>query len=274
MNKKNIFTFLLLLFFILPVISSKPFSKMRILTYNTAYCKGNFGKASFAQKNINDIADVIRALDADMIAVQELDSASKGRGKRFLLQEIASATGLDYQVFYGGTQEFDQGSIGCGILIKPEYKVLSHKVLSLPGDEKRACVVVELEDCVFLGTHLDLNDSLRIRSAQLIVDEIKQWKKPVFLAGDLNDSHRWNSAFKAVFSKDLLKLSTDSYSISNPDNHNTIDYVLGSPECHTVYQVTGSKALRYLKIDGVEKDLSIVSDHLPVYLDVEKKNRK
>lgn len=44
---------------------------------------------------------MIKALDADVVALQELDSAAIGRGARYLLKEIADAAGSGYVPYYG-----------------------------------------------------------------------------------------------------------------------------------------------------------------------------
>lgn len=73
---------------------------IRLLTYNTHYCKGGGDPGVLNDSNIMNLGRVIKALDADIVALQELDSASRGRGNRYLLGDIARSTGLDYTDYY------------------------------------------------------------------------------------------------------------------------------------------------------------------------------
>ena len=105
---------------------------IRILTYNTHYCKGASDPGEIAKENIEHLAQIIKTLDADIVALQELDSASVGRGNRYLLKDIADATGCKYIPVYGNAAPFDGGSIGCGVLVKKKHPIQSTEVIPLP----------------------------------------------------------------------------------------------------------------------------------------------
>lgn len=62
---------------------------IRLLTYNTHYCKGGTDPGSLNDLNTKRFANILKALDADVVALQELDSAANGRWKRVLLDDIA-----------------------------------------------------------------------------------------------------------------------------------------------------------------------------------------
>lgn len=69
---------------------------IRLLTYNTHYCKGGTDPGSLNDLNTKRFANILKALDADVVALQELDSAANGRWKRVLLDDIAKWSELDY----------------------------------------------------------------------------------------------------------------------------------------------------------------------------------
>ena len=246
--------------------------QLRILTYNVAYCKGQNGAVSgaLAKENVKSIGLVLKKLDADIVAIQELDSGAVSRDKRFLLEEIKNASGIDYQVVYGNACEYNHGSIGCGMLVKKNIVISKIKKTSLPGDEKRVLLRFDSDYFTMMCTHLDLNTEKRINSASIIDNEKDYIRRPIFLAGDLNDSHRWSDgAFANFFNDTWSIISTLDYTLSNRDNHNTIDYVLYY-DTNKKYQVIETKAVRdILLVDGKSINTELVSDHLPVYVDIQ-----
>lgn len=190
---------LLLAFFICLNISlnaqtyPKKENVIRLLTYNTHYCKGGSDPGSIDDYNTRRLASVIEALDPDVVALQELDSAMSDRRRRDLLKQISEFTGLDYQHFFGGLAPINGGKVGPGLLIKKNLKVVKKDIIPLAGDEARSAVRVDFETFSFMGTHLDLNDAKRTQSASTLVSATDYIRKPCFLAGDLNDSHRWSN---------------------------------------------------------------------------------
>lgn len=95
-----------------------PQSAIRLMTYNSYYCRSNTGTPAVSQTNTENFARVIKTLDADIVAIQELDKGALNRNKRDLLQEIADATGIDYQVVFAPAADYMGGKIGPGVLVK------------------------------------------------------------------------------------------------------------------------------------------------------------
>lgn len=246
---------------------------IRLLTYNTHYCKGATDPGELTKDNIEKLGKVIKALDADVVALQELDSASIHRGNRYLLKEIADATGMEYVPYYGNAAPFDEGSIGCGVLVKNTLPVKGIQVIHLPGDETRAAVAVELKNFIFIGTHSDLNDEKRREGAQIVCDWVGKKSKPVFLAGDLNDSHRWPNGGVSfpVWVKyfDIISDTTGNSIPGRTDSGALIDYVLllKNRKASKV-KVLRTHILRTVSVDGKSVDTATVSDHYPVFVDV------
>ncbi|MFS3036752.1 endonuclease/exonuclease/phosphatase family protein [Bacteroides nordii] len=246
---------------------------IRLLTYNTHYCKGATDPGELTKDNIENLGKVIKALDADVVALQELDSASIHRGNRYLLKEIADATGMEYVPYYGNAAPFDGGSIGCGVLVKNTLPVKGIQVIHLPGDETRVAVAVELKNFIFIGTHSDLNDEKRREGAQIVCDWIGKKSKPVFLAGDLNDSHRWPNGGVAfpVWIKyfDIISDTTGNSIPGRTDSGALIDYVLLLKNRKaSKIKVLRTHILRTVSVDGKSVDTATVSDHYPVFVDV------
>ncbi len=117
----------------------------------------------------------------------------KAGGNRYLLHEIAKHTGIEYTDVYANAARFDKkGSIGCGALVRKNLPIVSRYIAYLPGDEPRAAIQLELEKFVFIATHSDLNNEKRRQGTKIICNDSREMKKPVFVAGDLNDSFHWS----------------------------------------------------------------------------------
>ena len=106
---------------------------IRLLTYNTHYCKGGGDPGSIDDYNTRRVALVIEALDADVVALQELDSAMNGRNRRNLLQQITDYTDIPYTPIFGGLCKLDGGKVGPGVLVKPNLPISKVKLISLGG---------------------------------------------------------------------------------------------------------------------------------------------
>lgn len=273
---RKVILFFISIIFIVPLsaqIVPKEKKSIRILTYNTHYCKGATDPGMINVENTKKLAQVIRMVDADVVALQELDSAAVGRGARYLLKEIADAAGSGYVPYYGNAAPLDGGSIGCGVLIKNTLPVKGIQVIHLPGDETRAAVAVELKNFIFIGTHSDLNDEKRREGAQIVCDWVGKKSKPVFLAGDLNDSHRWPNGGVSfpVWVKyfDIISDTTGNSIPGRTDSEALIDYVLllKNRKASKV-KVLRTHILRTVSVDGKSVDTATVSDHYPVFVDV------
>ena len=239
------------------------------MTYNAFYCKSNTGTPSFSDEHIKAFASVIKSLNPDVIAIQELDSNCIGRGNRYLLQEIKNATGLDYDIFFEGAAKYDGGTIGCGVMTKRNMNTVKVKFVELPGDESRKLIKVTFPKFSFFATHLDLNNQKRKDAAEIIKSEMNGSAVPVFLAGDLNDSPAWQatqSAFPQLAQAFTIISATEGSLPEQPGT--TIDYILLSIAQKDKVTVSETHVVKRLFIDGEVKDISTISDHYPVYVDM------
>ena len=176
MMKPRILWMILLTGLTLTVFGQAP---LQVMSYNVRHCAGMDWVLDYDRT-----ARVIQRQLPDVLALQELDSMT-GRSERcYQLGELARRT--LYHPVYGAAIGFDGGKYGVGILTREAP--LSWKTLPLPGEEPRVLLVVELQDYVIACTHLDLEDTCRLASVPLIVEEARHWDKPFLLAGDWNDT--------------------------------------------------------------------------------------
>lgn len=211
MMKLRILWMTLLMSLALGVFGQAP---LQVMSYNVRHCAG-MDKAL----DYDRTAAVIQRQLPDVVALQELDSMTGRSGRRYQLGELASHT--LYHPVFGAAIDYDGGKYGVGILCRDTP--LSWKTLPLPGDEPRVLLVVELSDYVVACTHLDLEDTCRLASVPLIVEEAQRWDKPFLLAGDWNDTP--DSVLLQELTKHFTILSGNEASYPADKPQECIDYI-------------------------------------------------
>ncbi|MBD5304630.1 MAG: metal-dependent hydrolase [Bacteroides sp.] len=226
----------------------------RIATYNTHRCSPeNF------VVNYDNTAKVISLIDADVIALQEIDK-NTNRNSKDQMQELADRTGM-YPIFLPCVT-YTQGQYGIGMLCKNKpLKVLTR---DLPGKEKRGMLLAEFDDFIVIGTHLCVSSAdNRAWSYDMITQFIKDnygdYKKPIYLCGDLNDSSLPKEATEHW-------QTISSSSVTFPGSSKRIDYVLQYKDNNSSYEVLRTFVPAFDEIRLIE-----VSDHFPVIVDLSKK---
>lgn len=164
-------------------------NSIRLATYNTHRCEGWETQTNVDRANYNNTAKVISLIDPDVIALQELDKFTTWH-PHDQLQELADRTGM--KPYYCKTIDYRGGDYGIGILSKREpLRTVSG---DLPGTEARKFFLAEFDDYIFIATHLcHLETTNRAQSVEIINAYIAanyaSYTKPIFLAGDFNESN-------------------------------------------------------------------------------------
>ena len=149
------------------------------------------GRTTKEDLNYDAAAQVIKRLDPDLVAMQEVDYKVNRSKKVDLTTEIGSKTGMI--PLFARAMYYDGGEYGEGVLSK--FSFLTTRNVALPylkGEEPRAAleVVVELQSrdtIAFVGTHLaHEGEPGRVLQAKRINEVFLQNKYPTILVGDLN----------------------------------------------------------------------------------------
>lgn len=220
---------------------------LKILSYNVKNCVGLDDVTDY-----NRIADVLRRINADVVAIQELDSATTRSKRVVVLNEIAERVNM--HASYSASIDYRGGKYGVGILTRE--KPVSCSKVALPGkEEKRSLLVVELKDFVICCTHLSLTREDRMASVKLINEATRQFSKPVFLAGDLNTSP--GSA--------ELKSLEEEWTILN--NQEDCTFPANSPNvCIDFVLIRKSEYWHAKVLDSRVEAENVASDHRPVWV--------
>jgi endonuclease/exonuclease/phosphatase family metal-dependent hydrolase len=230
-------------------ISHDSDNSLKVLSYNVKNCLGMDGKTNYKR-----IADIIIRVNPDVVALQELDSATRRSDGVFVLDELARLTGMNG--VYGASIDYQGGKYGIGILAKE--KPVKWKRFPLPGrEEQRSLLLVEFDDYVFGSTHLSLTEADRLSSADILNAACDEYKKPVIIAGDFNAAPS-----SAVISKisERWKVLNDTSMPTIPSNNpqKCIDYIFGCK--------SGSNDFSTKRAVVVQEP--VASDHLPVWVEI------
>ena len=227
---------------------------IRVMSYNIQNGKGIDNVTDYQR-----IADVVANIAPDVVALQELDSVTNRSKGVDALEQLARLTAM-YQV-YGASINYDGGKYGIGVLSKEKPR--SWKRIPLPGrEEARSLLLVEFKDYVFGCTHFSLNADDRLTSVEIIDRAVKDFGKPVILAGDINATPR--TPVIEAFRQNWAVLS-DTAKMTFPSDKpsGTIDYIFGYKPKGFTYSVWQTLVPN-----------TQASDHLPLFADIRLKAAK
>ena len=239
-------------------------NSIRLATYNTHRCEGWETQTNVDRANYNNTAKVISLIDPDVIALQELDKFTTWH-PHDQLQELADRTGM--KPYYCKTIDYRGGDYGIGILSQREpLRTVSG---DLPGTEARKFFLAEFDDYIFIATHLcHLETTNRAQSVEIINAYIAanyaSYTKPIFLAGDFNESNM-SSEMMVKLKEKWEIISTSSNTFMNTATPKRIDYIVLYKGNKAACEVLGTAVPSYDEIN-----VNKVSDHLPVLVDIKK----
>lgn len=205
------------------------------------------------------IGEMIKSHNPDIVAIQEIDSATTRSNGAYVLGEIAKVAGM--KDYYAPAIDYRGGKYGIGVLCKEEP--ISIKRLALPGrEEQRAIIAVEFPDYVFACTHLSLTEADRNASVDIINNLAGEYDKPFFIAGDFNAEPK--SQFYKDITKKFIPLSdtTGKYPTFPADSPNVvIDYIMQKIPATEKYTVSS--------LNREVIDEPVMSDHRPIIVTTE-----
>ena len=193
---KKIFLLISAILFIFPVQAQHT---LRLMTYNIKNANGMDDICSFQR-----VANVINNASPDVVAIQEVDSMTRRSGQKYVLGEIAECTQM--HACFAPAIEFEGGKYGIGLLTK--QVPLRLQTIPLPGrEEARTLILAEFEDYIYCCTHLSLTEEDRMKSLEIVKSLIASYKKPLFLAGDMNRNPISSKNCKRIFKYSPIRKS-------------------------------------------------------------------
>jgi len=135
--------------------------------------------------------EVLRELDADVVALQEADRRFGSRASAIPLHMIEEHSGYVPVAF--AARDGSLGWHGNALLVRKGVEVLQSELLHLPSLEPRGAVMADLrldgEGLRVVGMHLDLSGLWRRQQAHHILHYLhtRETAMPAVLMGDLNE---------------------------------------------------------------------------------------
>lgn len=243
--KKNLLLIIATLF-IFPLQAQ---NTLKLMTYNIKNANGMDNVCDFQR-----VANVINNASPDVVAIQEVDSMTSRSGQKYVLGEIADRTQM--HAYFAPAINFDGGKYGIGLLTK--QVPIRLQTIPLPGrEEERALILAEFEDYIYCCTHMSLTQEDRMESLKMVKSFTAPYKKPLFLAGDMNAEPE--SGFIKELQKDFQILSNPKqHTYPAPEPKETIDYIA----------TLKSNANGFALISARVLNEPMASDHRPILVEL------
>ncbi|MHC4993935.1 MAG: endonuclease/exonuclease/phosphatase family protein [Planctomycetota bacterium] len=235
---------------------------LRVLCYNIHYGQGNDGKY-----DIPRLANVIKRVKPDLVALQEIDVGVKRSGRVHQIRRLGELTGMASR--YGPTQHYQGGLYGNGVLSR--LPILDVAIHPLPYTDPtpeftsypRGAIAVTVrgpngQPLRFISTHFQHSPkgaADRLVEAEaintLFVDASDD--TPTILAGDMNATP--DSEPMRILLERWSNATDESAAPTSPSRspRNRIDYIL--------YRTPAAYRVKHAEVI----DEKMASDHLPVF---------
>ncbi|MFV1979657.1 MAG: endonuclease/exonuclease/phosphatase family protein [Rhodothermia bacterium] len=227
---------------------------LRILAYNI-----HAGVGMDKEIDLERLAALIRAVNPDLVALQEVDSVTSRTNSVDQAAELGRLTGLES--VFGRFMPYQGGAYGMALLSR--WPIVESQNLRLPdGAEPRTALTAIVRSPAtgqilrFAGIHFYKTDEERMAQVEQLEAFLRADEVPTILAGDFNstpDSEVMNHLAESwtVIEKGDEHLTFPSYA---PDRE--IDFVLFRPEG------------QFEMLDQYLVDEPVASDHRPVVVDL------
>jgi endonuclease/exonuclease/phosphatase family metal-dependent hydrolase len=228
--------------------------KVRVASYNIRK-----GIGSDRRRSPERILEVLREIDADVIALQEADRRFGARQavlSPHLLDEHSDWKPVGFEVRAGS-----MGWHGNVVLVRKAARVLGCEVIHLPALEPRGAVMAEVAlgggSLRVVGMHLDLSGLWRRRQAATILSHVSSatGRHPIVMMGDLNEWTRAGGCLRDFCQGYAFAETGPSFHARRPIGR--LDRIMVSPELRVAAcGVHASATAR------------TASDHLPIWADL------
>ena len=202
---------------------------IRVVAYNIKHGRGMDGIV-----DLERTAATLEALDADIIALQEVDELASRSGNVDQATWLAEQLGM--HAAFGAFMDFQGGRYGLAILSR--QPIQSYEAWRLPnGNEPRVALAARIlaesgEAFTAVSVHFDWvkDDGYRFEQAQETIRRIKTLETPWIVLGDFNDvpGSRTMVAFEQI-GRNALKPEGAAATFPSDQPRIEIDHIITGP---------------------------------------------
>ena len=232
---------------------------LRVLTYNIHH-----GEGADREFDLPRLAAVMKSVQPDLVALQEVDQSTERAGGVNQLAELERLT--DMHAEFGKAMDYRGGSYGVAVLSRwPLLSAENRPLPSSPDREPRTALTVEVRAgdggplLQFTATHFDQgrDSEDRLAQATYLHDLLVREGRPTILAGDMNA--RPDTEVVKIFDAQWVNALSDDPSPTTPAGRPRLrgDYVLFRP------------AACWRVIESSVIDEVVASDHRPILVVLE-----
>jgi endonuclease/exonuclease/phosphatase family metal-dependent hydrolase len=227
---------------------------LRVASYNIRHARGMDGVV-----DLERIAGVLRALEPDIVALQEVDDRVERSGGVAQHERLGELLGM--HPAFASFMDFQGGRYGLALLSR--YPLHGTDTLRLvTGNEPRAALAIHVDvpgvpqRVTVMNVHFDwvADDGFRFAQATEVAEWLDAVRGPWLLIGDLNDEP--GSRTVALFEARAIEASkpTDArFTFPSPEPVREIDYIFAAPAAHWT-----AREVRVVPE-------AVASDHRPVF---------
>ncbi len=236
-------------------------TKLRIVSYNIRHGLGMDGRVDLTR-----IASVLRALNPDIVALQEIDRNNKRSGKQDQMKVLGAALGMEAR--FKQSCFMEDGEYGIGVLSRfPITKTVGYTLSQVKGREPRSALEVQVhvpgvkEMISFLSIHADFNHltaDIRVQEIGTLLELLEDHKNPLILAGDFNATRN---------SPSLRLLETSGWDVLDKNNAPTFQGASVAENIEIDYVALKNFIPKMVKHEVIEEKRA--SDHFPIIVDLE-----
>ena len=202
---------------------------LRVVSYNIRHGRGMDDTVNLART-----ASVLRALQPDIVGLQEVDERVRRSGNVDQAAALGGMLGMEHA--FSAFMEYQGGNYGLAILSR--FPITRVTPVRLPdGNEPRVALIAELRlpdarTIAVVNVHFDwvADDAFRFAQASALAAVLDTLRLPYVLLGDFNDEPA--SRTLEIFQRratELTKSNADRMTFSSTEPAKEIDFVFAAP---------------------------------------------